>query len=101
MTTSAQNLQRLKDLLAEGKFGVDELSVRSGLSVFQIELRLDGYMQGNDHFFGLLFEAVRFILERKARLASQHPNSTDDSDDSDLFRSGMPCNLPVSMLGLG
>jgi hypothetical protein len=98
--TTPEKLELLKGLLAEGKFGIDELSVRSGLSVFQIELRLDGYMQGNDHFFSLLFEAVSFILERKARLASQHPNSTDDSDDSDLFRSGMPCNLPVLMLGV-
>ncbi len=96
--TTPEKLELLKGLLAEGKFGIDELSVRSGLSVFQIELRLDGYMQGNDHFFSLLFEAVSFILERKARLAYQHPNSTDDSDDSDLFRSGMPCNLPVLML---
>jgi|JI10StandDraft_1071094.scaffolds.fasta_scaffold36165_11 hypothetical protein len=96
--TTPEKLELLKGLLAEGKFGIDELSVRSGLSVFQIELRLDGYMQGNDHFFSLLFEAVSFIIERKAKLAYQHPNSTDDSDDSDLFRSGMPCNLPVLML---
>lgn len=98
--TTPEKLELLKGLLAEGKFGIDELSVRSGLSVFQIELRLDGYMQGNDHFFSLLFEAVSFIIERKAKLAYQHPNSTDDSDDSDLFRSGMPCNLPVLMLGV-
>ena len=98
--TTAENLQRLKDHLASGKFNIHELSVRSGWSIYQIELRLEGYMKGDDRFFTNVFEAIDFILKRKALLASQRVNSLDDSDDSDLFRSGMPCNLPVSMLGV-